>query len=191
MRSEALLLRHRYWTRVRRLSSAQSLSLTNEPARHGGKAGAGAVRAGACLAMHGPPRAGALEDGGAGALPAVGSASSLGAGGGEVRRRDFRRLVSNASVSEDTSFFESVSRTTARTNNKGAASAAQPTLPTCPCTRQLPDARMAWWLPHLHLLPCATDSPACRPCRGSVPRGTRVPQAWTPFRSSQQPSCHA
>ena len=65
---------------------------------------------------------GALEDGGGGALHAVGSASSLGAGtGGDVRRRGFRRLVSNASASEDTSFFESVNRTTAHVNHKGAA----------------------------------------------------------------------
>jgi hypothetical protein len=65
-------------------------------------------------------RADALDGGGAGTLPAIGSASSLYAGGSGVRHRGFRRLVSNASVSEDTSFFESTSRTTVPMNAKGA-----------------------------------------------------------------------
>jgi hypothetical protein len=125
-------------------------------------------------------RAGAQGNGGGGALPAVGSADSLRMGGSEVRRRAYRRLVSNASVSEDTSFFESVSRTpAAHADAKGAR----------PCV-----ANVRWYIYPANAQQLTQLSPddvdeagqlkpvrACRARSWRISRGARVASAWPPF----------
>ena len=126
-------------------------------------------------------------------MPAVGSSSSLGTGGGEVRRRGFRRLVSNASASEDTSFFESVSRTAARTNDKGAARiplpepAAQHRPANKRCIPQIYTFTQLW----RSAAPALAEPPAALPAEhagGAFPEALESPRAGRQSEAASSPA---